>query len=80
MLKKTLMIAAAAAAITTGATALTSSPAEAGKLNIHVGFYGKHYYRPHCFIDYRKKRIKVYEKYGYGWYWKTVWVPVKICY
>lgn len=44
MLKKTIIAAAAVAAISTGAIATTSAPAEAGaKFHFHVGGYGPHW-------------------------------------
>lgn len=83
-MKKTLMIAAAALALTAGAASFNATPAEAGKfsLNIHVGGYGSSYhggyYGGGCYTKYKKFKIK----YWNGWHWKYKWVskPVKICY
>jgi hypothetical protein len=76
-MKKTLMIAATALALTTGAAALNASPAQAG-VSVHVGFYGHKYFAPHCVTKYKFVRIKVRRYYG----WKWIWVkrPYTYCY
>jgi hypothetical protein len=92
MLKKTLMTAAAALAIMTGATAVSTSDANAGvKFNIklghgyHGGYYGNYYngyyggyYGPSCY--WKKKRVSnSFWHNGHkhnNWVWRTV----KVCY
>ena len=78
MLKKTLLTAAAAVAITTGASALQATPAEAG----YYGYgFKKHYgYGYGCYKKWRKIKIRYWSHYYYGWRYKYVWRPYKFCY
>jgi hypothetical protein len=90
MLKKTIVTAAAALAITTGAVATNATDANAG-VKVHVGFghgyyapyygpygYGYGYWGPHCYTKIKKYKKKVWTKWGP----KKIWVkkPVKVCY
>lgn len=85
-MKKTLMIATAALALTAGAATL-SSPASAGSsfhLNIGSYGYGSYYggYNNHfyggCYTKYKRVRVKVYGY--YGWHWKWIVKPIEVCY
>jgi len=75
-MKKVLMIAAAAAALTAGA-ALQPSPA-AATVKLYLNFGGPHY-GPHCYRTYKKvkvgkdwnKKKKKWES-VYKWRWVTV--------
>lgn len=83
MLKKTLMIAAAAVAISTGASALHAPAANAGgKFNITIGggYYGGGYYGGYyggCHWKKRKVRIKYWNGWTYKYKW--VWRRYKVC-
>ena len=88
MLKKTLMTAAAALAITAGATTLSATDANASvKFNITLGggYYGGHYgghyggyYGGHHGYYCSKRRVRIrYWHGGHGhmhtkWVWRTV--------
>lgn len=74
MIKKTLLTAAAALAITSGASVLQAPQAEAG----YYGYYGHGYYKRHCFTKWRKIKVRRWGRYGY--YYKWIWRPYKRCY
>ncbi len=86
-MKKTLMIATAALALTAGAATL-SSPANAGaSFHLNIGGYGHGYgsyyggynsYYGGCYTKYKKVRIKVYDY--YGWHWEWIVKPYRVCY
>ena len=75
MLKKTLMTAAAAAAITAGATAFSAPDANAGFKKFHHGYH--HFHKTHCFWKYKKVKVKIWTKWGPIWKWKVK--PVYVC-
>lgn len=90
MIKKTLLTAAAALAITAGATTLSAPDANAGNFSINVGFSGghhgfhgghrfkKHGYGHRCYVKYYKKhKVKKWTHHGYKWVW--VKKPVYVC-
>ena len=79
MLKKTLMTAAAAAAITAGATAVSAPQANAGvKFHIGFGHYSyHHFHKPVCYTKYKKVKVKIWTKWGPVWKWKVK--PVYVC-
>jgi hypothetical protein len=90
MLKKTLMTAAAALAITAGATSISTPQANAGvKFNVtfghgyhghHGGHYGgyNNYYGPSCY--WKKKRVRTsFWHYGHK-HRQWVWRSYKVCY
>lgn len=85
MLKKTLMTAVAALAITGGAATLHTPDAAAGvKVHIGLGGYGYgpwaggYYYDYGCF--WKKKRVKkvIWTKWGPKKVW--VWKKYRVCY
>ncbi|MDH3581727.1 MAG: hypothetical protein OEM91_14015 [Hyphomicrobiales bacterium] len=88
MLKKTLMTAAAALAITTGASAINAPDANAGvKVHIGIGGHGWHGYGHYpyyggygygCFTKWKKKKIKVWHNGHFHWKWVSK--PYKVCY
>ena len=79
MIKKTLLTAAAALAITSGASVLQAPQAEAGYHGYYGhGYYGHRYYKRHCFTKWRK--IKVRRRGHHGHYYKWIWRPYKRCY
>ncbi len=86
MFKKTLLTAAAALAITAGATSISTPDANAGvKWNItfghgYNGYYGGHYnnYGPACY--WKKKYVKIsFWRHGHKRH-KWVWKSYKVCY
>lgn len=91
MLKKTLLTAAAALAITTGATAISTPDANAGvKLNItfghgyYGGYYGDYYggyyggyYGPSCF--WKQRRVKTHFWHNGHKHRKWVWRSFNVC-
>ena len=64
MLKKSLLAATAAIAIATGASAIQSTPAEAG-------YYSHHYYGHSCHYKYRWVKIRYYDHHGH---YKFRWI------
>jgi len=86
MLKKTLLTAAAALAITTGAGAISAPDANAGvKFHTkfghgHNGFFGDYfdgYFGPTCF--WKKKRVKIsFWHHGHK-HRKWVWRSFRVC-
>jgi len=91
MLKKTLLTAAAALAITTGAFAVNAPDANAG-VNVQIGFGGHHggHWGGHhgygygygygygCYTKWKKRKIKFWHN-GHS-HWKWVSKPYKVCY
>ncbi len=71
MLKKTLMTAAAALAITAGATTISTPNANAGvKLNLSFGggwggYYGGHYRYRYRYYGHRHYRTRYYGHHGW---------------
>jgi len=88
MLKKTLLTAAAALAITTGASAISAPEANAGvKFNVtfghgyNGGYYGNYYggyYGPSCY--WKKKRVKISFWHNGHKHRKWVWRSYRRCY
>lgn len=88
MLKKTLLTAAAALALTAGATTFATPDAKAG-VSFNIGFYGhgfhgyghvRHYGYGHrtCYVKYYKKiKVKVWTHHGPVWKW--IKKPVYAC-
>ena len=79
MIKKTLLTAAAAIAISTGATALQTNSAEAG---YHGGYGYKSYHYGHhygCYKKWRKVKIRYWSHRYYGWHYKYVWRSYRYC-
>ncbi len=79
MIKKTLLTAAAVLAITSGASVLQSSDAQAGYYGHGYG-YGHGYHKRHCYTKWRKIKIKYWSRYHHGYHYKWVWRPYKRCY
>lgn len=87
MLKKTLLTAAAALAITTGATAVSTPDANAGvKFNVtfghgyhgnYGGYYGG-YYGPSC--HWKKRRVRISYWHNGHKHHKWVWRSYRVCY
>lgn len=82
MLKKTLLTAAAALAVTAGATAMHTPDASAGGFSITIGnghygggYYG--YYDDYCF--WKKKKVKISYWNGWKWKYKWVWKRYQVC-
>jgi len=89
MFKKTLLTAAAALAITAGATTFSTPDANANGFNLNIGFYGGHHYGHHgygygygygygCHVKYYKKyKVKKWTHHGPVWVWVSK--PVYSC-
>lgn len=77
-MKKALMIAAAAAALTAGGAMLQPSPA-AATVRLYLDFGGP-YWGPHCYRTYKKVKVgKYWNKKKKKWVSDYKWRWVKVC-